>query len=165
MAPSDELFPSGSLEQALIVDEEDQELEIPYAAGGVYVTAEGEGEIRLVFDGVPTDSVEVTSPGLYPLAEHEWHEAHRIRVLPRTWHAHLVGQLRSRHEEAEARRGEPDPLSSLGAGGKLLADLLGQHEADVLVDGAQLGDLAGAALAEEARPGARPAPRGRWRRR
>ena len=54
---------------------------------------------------------------------------------------------------------------ALGAGGELVADLLREHEADVLVDGAQLGDVVGAALAEEARRGSRPAPRGRWRRR
>jgi hypothetical protein len=82
-APSNELIPTGSLEEAFVVEREDQGLEIPYAAGGVYVTAEGEGEIRLVFDNVPTGSVEVKNPGLYPLAEHEWHEAHRIRVLPK----------------------------------------------------------------------------------
>ena len=56
-------------------------------------------------------------------------------------------------------------LSGGASASRRLADLLRQHEADVLVDGAQLGDVVGAALAEEARPGSRPAPRGRWRRR
>ncbi len=50
MPPSNELIPGGSLEEAFVVEREDQGLEIPYEAGGVYVTVEGEGEIRLVFD-------------------------------------------------------------------------------------------------------------------
>jgi hypothetical protein len=82
MPPSNELIPTGSLEEAFVVAREDQGLEIPYVAAGAYVTAEGEGEVRLVFDNEPAGSVAVTNPGLYPLAEHDWHEAHRIRVLP-----------------------------------------------------------------------------------
>src|SRR4051794_16560503 len=44
----------------------------------------------------------------------------------------------------------PRCRKALGArGGELLADLAGEHEADVLVDGLQLGDIVCAALAEE----------------
>ena len=66
------------------------------------------------------------------------------------------------HRYADVNASAPAPL---GARRELLANLLGQHEAHVLVDGAQLGDVLGAALAEELDEAARPAPRGRWRRR
>ncbi len=82
MPPSNELIPTGSLEEPFVVERDDQGMEIPYAAGGVYVTAEGEGDIRLIFDNDPVNPVEVTNPGLYALAEHEWHEPHRIGILP-----------------------------------------------------------------------------------
>jgi hypothetical protein len=107
MPPSNELIPTGSLEQAFTVEREDQGIDIPYAAGGVYVTAEGEGEIRLERDNVPVDSVEVTNPGLYALAEHPWHEPHRVAVRPkpgmRIWSVSFApGVKREKPEEAAA---------------------------------------------------------------
>lgn len=83
MPPTNELIPTGSFEQAFTVEREDQGIEVPYAAGGIYVTAEGEGEIRLELDNAPIDSIEVANPGLYALAEHPWHEAHRLALRPR----------------------------------------------------------------------------------
>lgn len=82
MPPTNELIPTGSLEEPFVAEREGQGMEIPYAAAGIYVTAEGDGEIELIFDNEPADPVEVTNPGLYALAEHEWHEPHRIGVLP-----------------------------------------------------------------------------------
>jgi hypothetical protein len=106
MPPSNELIPTGSLEEGFVVEREDQGIEIPYTAGGIYVTAEGEGEIRLVFDNVPTSSVEVTDPGLYPLAEHKWHEAHRIQVLPapgmRIWSVSFAPGLKRPEPDGES---------------------------------------------------------------
>jgi hypothetical protein len=83
MPPSNELIPTGSFEEAFTVEREDQGIEVPYAAGGIYVAAEGEGEIRLELDNAPVDSVEVTNPGLYALAEHPRHEVHRLALRPK----------------------------------------------------------------------------------
>jgi hypothetical protein len=83
MPPTPEFFPTGSWEKPFTVEREDQGLDIPYAAAGVYVTAEGEGEIRLERDNVPVDPVVVTNPGLYALAEHPGHEPHRVAVRPK----------------------------------------------------------------------------------
>ena len=81
--PNNELLPMGTFDEAFSVEREDQGIEVPYAAGGIYVTAEGEGEIRLELDNAPAGSVEVTNPGLYPLAEHPKHEAHRLALRPK----------------------------------------------------------------------------------
>ena len=77
------------------------------------------------------------------------------------------------------RRQRPDAAPPLRAASRLTAPRaraqapaasssrisFGQHEADVLVDGAQLGDVARRRARGRARRGSRPAPRGRWRRR
>lgn len=103
MPPSNELIPTGSLEEPFVVKREDQGMEIPYAAGGIYVTAEGEGDIRLIFDNDPIDPVEVTNPGLYALAEHEWHEPHRVGILPkpgmRIWAVSFAPGVKRQPEE------------------------------------------------------------------
>jgi hypothetical protein len=83
MPPSHELLPTGSFEEAFSVEREDQGIEVPYAAGGIYVTAEGEGLVRLELDNAVIDPIEVMNPGLYPLAEHPHHEAHRLAMRPK----------------------------------------------------------------------------------
>lgn len=82
MPPTPELLPAGSLKEAFTVERENQGIEIPYAAGGAYITAEGEGEIGLERDNVPVDAIEVTNPGLYALAEHASHQPHHVAVRP-----------------------------------------------------------------------------------
>ena len=76
--PTPELFPSGSWEKPWTGDE----LEIPYEAGGAYVTVAGKGQIQFEHDGVELDPVEVDEPGLYRLAEHPQHGAHRLWLNP-----------------------------------------------------------------------------------
>jgi len=82
MPPSGELIPGGSLQDPFVTGPEEEAMEIPYAAAGAYATVEGEGEIRLALDDAPLEPVRVRNPGLYALAEHEWHEPHRLTVLP-----------------------------------------------------------------------------------
>ena len=77
IAPTPELFPGGSWERPWIAGEDGEELEVPYEAGGAYVTAEGEGEIAIELDGAPLGSVAVAGAGLYDLTEHPRHEATR----------------------------------------------------------------------------------------
>jgi hypothetical protein len=105
MPPTPELIPTGSLEEPFVVEREDQGMDIPYAAAGVFVTAEGEGEIRLEYDNVEVDPVEVTNPGLYALAEHPRHEPHRVGVRPkpgmRLWSVSFApGVKREKPQEA-----------------------------------------------------------------
>ena len=83
----------------------------------------------------PTDRSRSTAPRLYTLAEHATPRVAPPRAPPLPRLARLVRQL---------RRGR-----ALSAGAGYFANLLRQHEAHVLVDGAQLGDVLGAALAEE----------------
>jgi hypothetical protein len=84
MPPTPELFPSGSWEKPFTAGREHdgEGMDVPYAAGGAYVTAEGAGEIALERDNETADPVIVTNPGLYPLAEHPGHEPHRVAIRP-----------------------------------------------------------------------------------
>ena len=78
MPPSEELFPSGPW----TAEGAEEELEVPYEAGGAYATVEGSGEIAVTLDGAPADTVGVDGPGLCTLAEHPRHEAHRLTLRP-----------------------------------------------------------------------------------
>ncbi len=80
MAPTPEQFPGGSWEHPWTAGEHSEELEIAYEAGGAYATVEGEGEIAIELDGIATDSIQVSGPALYKLAEHFRHEAHRLEL-------------------------------------------------------------------------------------
>lgn len=82
MPPTPELFPGGSWERPWTAGEDGKELEVEYEAGGAYATVEGTGEIALEVDGTAAKPVEVTGPGLYLLAEHPRHEAHRLTLRP-----------------------------------------------------------------------------------
>jgi hypothetical protein len=82
MAPSPEIFPGGSWERAWTAGEDGEALAFEYAAGGAFVTVEGAGEIAVELDGTAVDTVSVTRPGLYSLAEHPRHEAHGIALRP-----------------------------------------------------------------------------------
>jgi len=84
MAPSEELFPGGSWERPWIAGEDGTELEMTYEAGGAHASVEGTGEIGVAVDGERYESVQVTGSGLYALAEHPHHEAHRLTLHPST---------------------------------------------------------------------------------
>jgi hypothetical protein len=100
MPPTPELFPGGSWEQPFTAGKEHdgEEIDIPYAAAGAFVTVEGKGEIELERDNVPVDPIAVTNPGLYALAEHPMHETHRVEVRPtpgmRIWSVSFAAGLK-----------------------------------------------------------------------
>lgn len=82
MAPTPEIFPGGSWERPWIAGEDGDELAVPYEAGGVYATVEGDGEIALELDDEPIDRLSATGARLHPLAEHPRHESHSILLRP-----------------------------------------------------------------------------------
>jgi hypothetical protein len=82
IAPTPELFPSGSWERPWTAGEDGETLELPYEAGGVYVTAEGDGEIAVAIDGERRDPVPVAGAGLHALVEHPSHERHTLTLRP-----------------------------------------------------------------------------------
>jgi len=78
MPPTEELFPSGSWEQPWA----DGALDLEYEAGGAYATVEGTGSLSVVLDGNQASEIQIAGPRLYKLAEHDRHEAHRLRLEP-----------------------------------------------------------------------------------
>lgn len=81
MPPTDEVFPGGSWEQPWTAGEDGDELTLEYSAGGAYATIEGNGTVDVALDGV-RDRIAVDGARLYPLAEHERHESHRLSLAP-----------------------------------------------------------------------------------
>lgn len=57
-----------------------QAFDVEYEGGGAYATAEGSGRLRIALDGEPHAEVVIDGPGLYALAEHDRHGAHRIGI-------------------------------------------------------------------------------------
>jgi hypothetical protein len=76
MPPTPELFPGGSWEQPWT----DGELELDYEAGGAHATIEGTGTLTVTIDA-DTRQLPIDGPRLYPLAEHERHEAHHLKLV------------------------------------------------------------------------------------
>jgi hypothetical protein len=82
MAPSPEVFPGGGWERPWVAGEDGGEIALPYAAGGVHATIEGEGEIRLEIDGGALEPLAIEGPRLYALVEHPRHESHELMLRP-----------------------------------------------------------------------------------
>ena len=78
--PSEELFPGGGPGEPWQPDGTSDVLDIPYAAGGAYAAAAGEGGLYFALDEGPERLVGVTGPGLYELVEHPSHESHRLEL-------------------------------------------------------------------------------------
>jgi hypothetical protein len=78
IGPSPELFPAG--ERAWLAEEDGDGFVVEYEAGGAHATAEGEGELRVTIDDEAPRTIEVAGAGLYDVAEHERHEAHRLEL-------------------------------------------------------------------------------------
>ena len=76
--PTPELFPGGSWEKPW----EGGELDVPYEAGGAYVTLEGTGKLQLSLDGTELDPVALDGARLYELSSHPHHERHRLSLRP-----------------------------------------------------------------------------------
>jgi hypothetical protein len=79
MPPTPELFPAGE-GQALNAGLGTEPLEVSYEAGGAYATFDGSGEIRVTADRESVDEIAVEGAGLYELATHPRHEAHRLEL-------------------------------------------------------------------------------------
>jgi hypothetical protein len=79
MPPTAELFPGGQ-ETPAQIGAGDDGLEVDYEAGGAYATIEGRGEIVAAVDGAAGEPVAVEGAGLYELASHSRHEAHRLSI-------------------------------------------------------------------------------------
>ncbi len=83
MAPTPEILPSGSWEEAWTASRDGEVLELDYQAGGVYVTVEGRGEIMAELDGRWGDPIPAgPDPALVAIAEHPRHEAHSLLLRP-----------------------------------------------------------------------------------
>jgi hypothetical protein len=82
MAPTSELFPSGSWERPWICGEDGEELAVGYEAGGAFATVEGEGKIAVELDGRAIATVRCDGPGLHTLTEHPRHESHHLVLRP-----------------------------------------------------------------------------------
>lgn len=83
MAPTPEIFPSESWEEAWTAGRDGEVLELDYQAGGVFATVEGSGEIQAEIDGEWGDPIATgPAPGLLTIAEHPCHEAHSLVLRP-----------------------------------------------------------------------------------
>jgi hypothetical protein len=58
------------------------ELALPYEAGSVHATVEGDGELAIELDGTALEPLEIAGPALYDLAEHPGHERHALVLRP-----------------------------------------------------------------------------------
>ena len=76
--PTAELFPAE--DRAWTAAEDGSGIDVEYEGGGVFLTAEGEGQIEAGLDDGPLDPVEVDGAGLYAVAEHPAHERHRVSL-------------------------------------------------------------------------------------
>ncbi|HUC06815.1 MAG TPA: hypothetical protein VMR96_01900, partial [Solirubrobacterales bacterium] len=82
MPPTPEIFPGGSWELPWVATPEDPRLSTEYAAGAACATVEGSGELLVQIDDGERQAVRIDGPGLYTLAEHAQHEAHRLTLEP-----------------------------------------------------------------------------------
>ncbi|HEX4730473.1 MAG TPA: hypothetical protein VH299_04355 [Solirubrobacterales bacterium] len=82
MPPTPEAFPGGSWESPWQGSAASPSLTVDYEAGGAYATVEGRGELAVRLDDGESHLVAVEGARLYPLAEHERHESHRLTLTP-----------------------------------------------------------------------------------
>ena len=78
--PTDEVLPGGSPAEPWEATPDAARLELGYAAGGAFVVAEDDGEVRAGLDGAQPAPLERPAPGLVAIAEHERHERHRLTI-------------------------------------------------------------------------------------
>jgi hypothetical protein len=80
--PTQETFPGGGADSPWRAPPDTAALEIDYESAGAAVTVDGRGELAVSLDGGPERAIDVSAPGLYELAEHERHGAHRLSLRP-----------------------------------------------------------------------------------
>jgi hypothetical protein len=78
--PSAEIFPGGSAAEPFSFRPGATPLEHQYEAGGAWLVADGDGEIRWSLDGGPTSSAPVPPAGLVRVAGHPRHESHSLSI-------------------------------------------------------------------------------------
>ncbi|MBK5109775.1 MAG: DipZ protein [Thermoleophilia bacterium] len=78
IAPGAELFPAEG--RAWTRSADGGAFDVEYEAGGIHATVEGRGKLALTLDGEAIEPVRVEGAGLYTLAEHDQHGAHRIAI-------------------------------------------------------------------------------------
>lgn len=78
IAPSSELMPGG--DGPWTVAGHGDSFEVEYEAGGVYLTATGEGRISVGLDGETVDEIAVDGPGLYRVVPDGPHAGHRLLI-------------------------------------------------------------------------------------
>ena len=78
--PSAEHFPGGSPAKPWTPAPGRDAIELEYEAGGAWVVADGEGELRVALDGEQPRSVAVRREALHELAGHPRHERHTARI-------------------------------------------------------------------------------------
>ncbi len=79
MPPTPEIFPAGEGEP-LAIGPDAKPLEIPYEAGGAFATLDGSAVLAVTVDANASEQVEIEGAGLYELAAHPRHEAHRLEI-------------------------------------------------------------------------------------
>ena len=80
--PTPETFPGGAPDKPWRAPPRAQPIEVSYQGAGAAVTIDGRGELAVSVDGGPETTIEVGAPGLYELAEHPRHGAHRVTLRP-----------------------------------------------------------------------------------
>lgn len=82
MPPTPERFPGGSPERPWRAPPAAKPIEASYEGAGAAVTLDGRGELAVSVDGGRETVIEVGAPGLYEVAEHPRHGAHRLALRP-----------------------------------------------------------------------------------
>lgn len=80
LTPSPELFPGGSPATPWTPEAGAGVIEHGYEAAGAWVVADGDGELIAAVDGGAPEPVDLSPPGLAPLAAHGAHGAHHLRL-------------------------------------------------------------------------------------
>lgn len=78
--PSAEVFPGGSPATGWEPAPGEDTLRVEYEAGGVWIVAEGEGELEASLDGGEAVALEPSPAALIEVARHPGHEAHTLEL-------------------------------------------------------------------------------------
>jgi hypothetical protein len=76
--PTEEVFPGGSPAEGWEPGPGGDRIELEYEAGGSYIVAEGDGELRAGLDDAAPEPL--AGAGLATIAEHPKHERHRLAI-------------------------------------------------------------------------------------
>jgi AhpC/TSA family len=82
MPPTEEVLPGGSASHPWRATPDAPVLELEYAAGAAFATADGDGRLAVELDGRTLEPIAVAAPRLYELATHERHGEHRVALRP-----------------------------------------------------------------------------------